>query len=1004
MTGIERATRLVAGLRQYHAVDILAAWQGISSPFTPDQLQVNLVQSWQLPGSINALRLERVTVRLSLTWWAELAEVWVNGQRVRVGDLFDQKCCVILGAELNPGVVFDLEVRLWKPKHDCLAFPRAEILIEYPFAPCDPGKLATEMEVVAICLPVLGRENPSLNQVFDHFLDRLVSFGVDSFGLSDLGRLAEIRRDLLGFEEYLKRRKIYILGNSHIDIAWLWPIAETKEVMVNTFGSVLALQDSYPELVFNQSSALAYRWMEEEFPPLFAQIKAAIATNRWEPVGGMWVEPDGNLPSGESLIRQIWYGKGYFESKFERDVQIAWLPDTFGFNYQLPQILLKSGFKAFITQKLSWNDTHKFPYHVFHWQGLDGSRILTYFCNRLGMGIEPVAIAQYLADQNPQVDQVLWLYGVGDHGGGVTSDMLDVSREWQRSPLFFDLIPSTAANFIQQLDSQTLDLPVWADELYLEFHRGTYTSKADQKWQNRKTEIALINLEKFYATAAVFDPFIYPYSQLDRAWQLLLTNQFHDILPGTSVPRVFADADQGWQEITQISQALLAPWQQDLSPRQFCLCNLLNWPRRGLVELPKSSFDSKVDWSSFGGVVGANQVWVPLQETETAILFDGGEFCGLSAKEFRLTEARAASAKAHLKITKSAQHIFTLENQYLTVSVSAQSGEIVAIYDRRYQVQILGGASEWQFFQDHGQYWDAWNIDPDYESHRLESATLESITIKEWGELRVSLEIHLRFRNSSIVQQYQLDALTPALTSKVEVDWQEQQMLVKLSFPVSFEAEFATYEIPMGAIARSTQDRAKFEVPAQFWADLSGAGVGLAIANDCKYGYSAKPNSISLTVLRSPQWPCPDSDRGRHCFSYQLIPHQGNWQEAGIVQAAHEFNTCLWLLSGAGHFTRESFLNSSATNIVVSAFKRSPQGLWILRCYEAAGITVDAEFSLRVHLTRLMSLDLMERPLAELDHHYHGFRSKFQPFEIKTFGLELVALAPDSAKSKFISQ
>jgi alpha-mannosidase len=1014
---------LIKNLRQYGVLNILPNWQTVSlanylgssssesqddffkfpsdGKFDPEITQVILSQSFQLPQKLKSLNLEDVRLRLSLVWWADLAEVSVNGIKVVEGDLFDQKCRILLSENVSPGERFDIEIKLWKPKHDRLGFTTSEILIEYPHTACDPGKLAIELEILLALLPNFEKEDLDLGSILNPFLDRLNKFCETAFSLADLEELAEIRSLLLPLSEFFKQRKVYILGNSHIDIAWLWAIAETKEVMNRTFNSTLELQEQYPELIFNQSTALSYQWMEREYPQLFEQIKQAIANQKWEPIGGMWVEPDCNIPSGESLIRQILYGKAYFQSQFNYDVKIAWLPDTFGFNWQLPQILVKSGFTAFITQKLTWNDTNKFPHSLFWWEGVDGSCILSYFCNPLGMGIEPVAIAKHLItqEQNHGMGECLWLYGVGDHGGGVTADMLDLGREWNQSPLFFELIPSTAADFIEKIEKkievEKIELPVWQDELYLEFHRGTYTSKADQKLKNRHAEILLTNLEKLYAIACIRKTQIYPQLQLDRAWQLLLTNQFHDILPGTAIPEVFADADLGWQEIDQIGKDLFATFQPNhFYSQQFCLWNPLNWQRSELIELNKSLFDPNIDWQNSNlAIIQDNSQVIPLQQTDSSILFFANDLASFTATTFEFTEQEVLSKikSPILKIT-----LQCLENQFLRIAIDSYTGEISQIFDYRSGKNLLSDRLQLQFFEDRGQYWDAWNIDPDYQKHQLEPATLQSISIKEKGDLRVSLEVISRFRNSTIKQEYQLDIYNHYLTIKTQIDWQESHILVKAAFPVSFEGE-ATYEIPMATITRSTraetpEAKAKFEVPAQFWADLSSNGIGLSVLNDCKYGYDSLPNCLRLTLLRSPEWTCPASDRTIHNFSYRLIPHQGDWREAGIVRAGYQFNIPPLMLCKTipDYLSTANFITVSESNIIVSAFKRSHTNpnLWILRCYESEGKEVLANFEIVPTISSLKLLDLIEHEIESLTYYSHSFSTTFLPYEIKTFGLE----------------
>ncbi|MFM7888091.1 MAG: glycoside hydrolase family 38 C-terminal domain-containing protein, partial [Pseudanabaena sp.] len=426
-------------------------------------------------------------------------------------------------------------------------------------------------------------------------------------------------------------------------------------------------------------------------------------------------------------------------------------------------------------QKLLWNDHNKFPHQIFWWEGVDGSRIFTYFSNELGQGLEPLAIAKYLATQEEKHDisETAWLYGVGDHGGGPTADMLNLGREWSDSPMFFQMQPSTLENFLLDLKGKLpTDLPVWQDELYLEFHRGTFTTKADQKRQNRQMEVMLGNAEKFSAIAYLTIQIPYPQADLETAWQGLLLNQFHDILPGTSIPEVFSDADRTWNEVWEICDRILEPVNakhQQLSSLQ--AWNFLNWQRSQLVRLADNSLCWLENIPSFG-----------FAELETIAIRETNQPLSITSKNDK----------------------FYLENIYLRVEIDAKTGTIVCIFDKRSQKHILQSSSEFQFFEDKGQYWDAWNIDPDYESKKLESATLASIIVIENSSLLVSIQVIQRFRDSTFSQKIQLAAFEPFVTLSNSVDWQEEYILVKVAFPINWQASYATYEVPMGTIQRST--------------------------------------------------------------------------------------------------------------------------------------------------------------------------------------------------------
>ncbi|MGA7954665.1 MAG: glycoside hydrolase family 38 C-terminal domain-containing protein [Gloeobacterales cyanobacterium] len=786
---------------------------------------------------------------------------------------------------------------------------------------------------------------------------------------------------------FFKARKIHLLGNAHIDIAWLWPIAETKDVLKRTFKSVLKLQKDYPSLIFNQSSALTYEWIEQREPELFSTIQDAVKQNHWELTGGMWIEPDLNLPSGESLIRQILYGKRYFQEKFNKAIKIAWNPDSFGFSWQLPQILVKSGFEAFITQKLAWNDTHKFPYRAFQWQGLDGSQILTYFSNEIGQGFEPLSVAKDARDleQKHGLKNALWLYGVGDHGGGPTADMLDLAEEWQQSDLFFQLEPQTAEGFIQTLKEEISNqsIPIWKNELYLEFHRGTFTSKADQKRKNRKIEGLISNTEKFCSMANLSQNANYPKCKLEGAWKNLLLNQFHDILPGTSIPEVFEDANLIWTQAENSCREIIQGIEAHL-PNSIDLWNFHSFPYQGIIEIPNNSLREEDGLCRPGNTLQKN---VPIQKTDIGSIFYADDVPSLGYIRYKLIDSQLPPVEVPFLEVK----IDRLENKYLKITLDPATGDIQQILDKRRNNTLLSSPSILQFFEDRGQYWDAWNIDPQYEQKQLSDLELQSWSIQEKGPVRASLKSIRKFRDSTFHQEILLDAYSPKITVKNWVDWQEEHILLKACFPLGFSASFATYEIPMGVICRSTEGeeaKVKFEVPAQTWADLSGVGLGLSILNDCKYGYDAKPSQLRLSLLRSPTWPAPDSDRGFHEFTYQLVPHQGDWKEADIIQQAHFLNNPVQVYPSIGTEVNKSFLSTASNKTILTAFKKAEDGKsWIIRLYETLGKEFQETIYFPYRLCAVYECDLLEHNSHLLPHHEKQFAFHFKPYEIKTFSV-----------------
>ncbi len=931
------------GLRQSSRADLLATWQEGDRPCHPEEKGVfpvgALHQTWRVPESWAGARLT-----LRGRWWAARAEVWVDGTLRQVGDLFDDRAVVRLADAAVPGMAFYLEIRLQQPPRDRPALVASWIEAWFD-EPGDWGTVATELGVVAALLPRLSQERPDLVEGLAVAIAELQ--GRLAAGEVSRSALAVWREGLLAVGPWLKTCSIGLLGHAHIDVAWLWPMAETHGVCQRTFASVLRLRSQFPDvLTFNQSTALFYRWLAQDDPFLWTQMQGAIAAGWWEPAGGMWVESDGNLPLGEGTVRQMLYGQQAFQDLTGRRATVAWLPDTFGFHGQWPQLLQKAGFAAFFTQKLSWNDTTVFPYRAFWWEGIDGSRIRTYFTNALGADIDPVAMAARVATE----PHSLWLYGVGDHGGGPTADMLATAQRWQRSPLFPRLYPTTAAAFAETLPEE---LPVWRGELYLEFHRGTYTTKAEVKRRYRRQAIALLATETYRAIAALAgDP--YPQRELREAWERLLIQEFHDILPGTAIPEVFAEVAAIAQELDDLLQSLQGRggW-----------FNALAWPRRAWLTV-----DTPPD--------------APHQAIGTQYLM------AMQAPAWGLAQPdREPVPPLHATA-------LTLENAWLRVAVDPQTGDVAQIH--WHGRPVLRAPCGLQGFRDEGQYWDAWNLDPQYADHPLPAPQLTAMALTETGPLRVAIQSSLRLGASTLRRTVRLYAHQAFVEILYDIDWQETGVLLKAAFPLAWDTEWVTYEIPWGAIERSTRPqtpaaKAQWEVPAQFWGNASTDGLGLAIATDSSYGWDAQPNTLRLSLLRSPQWPCPESDRGQHRFTLRLYPHNGDWRTADIVRQAWELNTPL-LPCDPQRLLRHPTpgVTVAPASVLVCAFKQAEDGQgWIFRLYESHGRPTTAHIALGWPLAQVQRCNLLEEPVGEVPTAANGFSVPLTPFAVETFRLTL---------------
>ncbi len=817
---------------------------------------------------------------------------------------------------------------------------------------------------------------------------------------------------------WLESFSIRAVGNAHIDMAWLWPWTETVEVTRNTFSSVLNLMQEYPDFTFTHGSPANYAWMEEKYPSLFEQIRRRVKEGRWEVIGGMWVESDQNLPDGESFTRQLLHGKRYFKEKFGVDVRAGWTPDSFGYNWQLPQIYKKSGIDFFVTQKIGWNDTTKFPHKLFWWEAPDGSRVLTYFPHDYVNQIEPVRMARDLADQLPKTKspELMHLYGIGDHGGGPTREMLDAARRWQ-SPgaLYPRLRFSTAQSFFDDISKKldTLAVPVWKNELYLEYHRGTYTTQAKTKQNNRRSETLMLNAEKFSSFVTLFGR-AYPQAELNEAWRKVLFNQFHDILPGSSIAPVYVDSARDHAEVRRAAGEVLSGAMQGLAARirtagagvPVIVFNPLGWERNDIVELdvPLAGAPADVTVRDPAGktmlaeVVSRDE---KVQNVRVRFLAEGVP--SLGHKVFHVAPATASqmqtpAARPRTPFQRVVARAGLLENDFWRVRVDARSGCITSLFDKKFQREYLAPGScgnLLQAFRDKPKDWDAWNIDADFENQKWDLMDAEEVKLTESGPLRGVIRVARKFQNSRFVQHITLTAGIPRIDIRMEADWHEEHILIKAATTVAAKSDFATYEIPFGSIQRPTTrntpaERAMFEVPALRWADISDAIGGISLLNDSKYGHDAKGNVLRISLLRSPKWPDAQADMGHHEFTYSIYPHAGTWREAGTVRRGYELNTPLLAIATQAHTgalpPERSFVGIEPGNVIITAMKKAEDdnGL-IIRFYEFAGKETQVSLRLPPGAVRAVETNLMEKEEKAVEIGSNGLiQIPTRAYEIKT--------------------
>ncbi|HTR80164.1 MAG TPA: glycoside hydrolase family 38 C-terminal domain-containing protein [Bacteroidota bacterium] len=791
-----------------------------------------------------------------------------------------------------------------------------------------------------------------------------------------IASLNDVRARLKPVAEFAKRFTLYFDSNAHIDAAWLWRAKETVEVCKNTFTSVLNMMDERPDFSYTQSAAAYYDWMEEKYPDVFKRIQQRVKDGRWEVVGGMWIEPDCNLPSGESWMHQLLISKEYFQKKLGVDVKIGWNPDSFGYTWNMPEFYLNAGIDAFITQKLGWNDTNIFPHRVFWWEGPDGSRILTYFpydyVNEIG---DPFQLADWMRqfDANTGFTKMMVLFGVGDHGGGPTIDMLNRIERLKHLDIYPAVEYCTAAQYLDYLKKQNpADIPTWKDELYLEYHRGTYTTQANMKKFNRHNEALLTSAEKFSTLATMYGK-EYDRTMMDDAWKKLLFNQFHDILPGSGIRENYIDATERHKAVEKAGEyelrTSLAAIASNINTAKMkngtpiLVFNPMAWVRTDVakVTLPEGDENQYSVFDSKGNIVPLQIVEAGLLKRELMFIAENVPSLGYETYELRM-------AKNPPSKTVSGDSSFTIENEYFRVTVGKDSGWVTSIVDKQSGREVLSGSgNKLQLLEDKPKRWDAWNLGltgTEYPSK------LRKIELVERGPVRTVI----RVTRDCLGPSFRRDYPTPDFPSsfftqdiilykgidridfKTDVDWWEDHTMLKVAFPLSISDTVATYEIPYGSIQRSTQmrnnwEKARVEVPAERWADVSEKDFGVSLINNSKYGYDIKGNTMRLSLLRSPDWPDPTADRGKHSIEYSLYPHKGTWKEANTENRGYDFNNPLIVmmttahkgtLSGSG-----SFVKLEPSNLVLTTVKKAEESdAWIVQWYDTRGVQSDAVLTL----------------------------------------------------------
>ncbi len=835
-------------------------------------------------------------------------------------------------------------------------------------------------------------------------------------GPGDAARIDEARAlltPLLNCKNADHTHRVSAVGHAHIDTAWLWPLRETIRKCARTFTSALNYMDEYPEYVFACSQPQQLAWMKKHYPDVFDRVRLAVQRGQWNPTGSMWIEADCNIPSGESLVRQFLHGQRFYQREFGLHTRDLWLPDVFGYSANLPQIMAGCGVESFMTQKMSWNQFNPFPHHTFLWQGIDGSEVFTHFppTNTYNGSMRPDELSAGVKRfrEHDRASRSLYPFGHGDGGGGPTREMIESARLMQDLQGLPRVQIEPVNAFFDKARHDATDIPTWVGELYLEFHRGTYTSQAWIKRANRQSERLLRDAELFdaihwldagtSATARIVNNYEPPAEAvyetpdadaastdsahlLDRAWKLLLLNQFHDIIPGSSIAQVYQDARRDHETIQSLAGAVMDHASSRLfnsaGHNAWCVVNTLGHERKEVIQLPQSQ----------------------------GLVLVSAPACGYQ----RIDLHNAIEPQHPVRVQRSKETI-TLSNGLLSLAIDTATGLLTQLTDHRADDREVFApmpgesaisANILQLHHDRPIKWDAWDIDPYYDQAVEEITSLESIAVHDHTSLRAEVVIHRQFGKSSIRQHIILSAESARIDFRTQVDWHERHRMLKVALPVAVRSDHAAYEVQFGTVERPTHtntswDLARFEVCAQRWADLSeggaaaAGGYGVALMNDCKYGYDIRGNVMRLTLLRSPIEPDPQADQGSHIFTYALYPHPGDRAEARVVQEAMNLNSPLVLLGSPTDYkapASQSWLSVDRPGVVIESIKVAEhrRGL-IVRLYEAHGTRGRVSLRVPATIVRAQRTNLLEVPTIQLPVHERCVMFDIKPYEILTLCL-----------------
>ena len=861
---------------------------------------------------------------------------------------------------------YDIQVPLW-------AFPRMD----------EDSKIRLDLQTVL---------NETINRI-----DMRVPYSqafYDSIADATQYIRKHLYEDMAGYADVIAT----CIGHTHIDVAWWWTVAQTREKVARSFATVLKLMDEFPNYKFMSSQPVLYYFLKQRYPELYAKVKERVAEGRWEPEGGMWLEADCNLTSGESLVRQFVHGKRFFKEEFGVDNKVLWLPDVFGYSGALPQIMKKSGIDYFMTTKLAWNQINKIPNDTFIWRGIDGSEVLTHLITTAGVGqdvkksffttynglLHPDAImGGWERYQNKEINNdILISYGYGDGGGGPTRQMLEISKRMEKGIRGIPKVRQAfSLEYFKELEARVKDnrrLETWEGEFYFEYHRGTYTSMARNKKGNRKSELLMMDMELLGVMSGD-----YPVEADTRLWRdVILLNQFHDILPGSSIAEVYQVTKAEYDALAAEVSGIIADRLHRLAGEGdgITVFNTLGFDRDDLVNL--GDVDATALKDSCGNVY-------PIQKTESGAL---AYLRNLPSKGYK-TLARANGEAASPFTRKDDYH---LDTPFYTIALD-ENGHFTSIFDKENDREVLKPGQVGnllRLYEDKPVYYDNWDIDAYYTEKSWPVNDLQSMQWTEDGPVRTTLALTWRCSRSTITQKIHFYADTRRIDFETVADWKEHQHLLKAEFPVDIHSDEATFEVQFGNVTRKVHtntswDKARFESCAQKWMDFSEGNYGVSLLNDCKYGHSVRDGVIGLTLIKCGVEPNPNADVEVHTFTYALMPHAGSWKTAGTVAEAYKLNQPVYAVEGGQPGNTFSFASVAQKNVILETVKQAENGDGtVLRLYEAENARTKTALTLPAGVKHAYETNLLEEIQTELPVADGKVSFMMKPFEIKTILLK----------------